>query len=189
MEPLPETFEEIGRLCTSWAYLESVTEQTVWGVLGVDINLGRFITWRLDLRSRWQLILEQAPNKHSAEDVTALRAINKDVSTVARDRNIIVHGSMHTLVDLSTTGNPDYGKDFANLGETFPVARVPCWTVFRGADVGKYFPVSKKAVEIARRNILTTAKHIVQFNKKHRYTSPTIVLEPHPAETEWPKPL
>lgn len=57
MEPSPQTFEEIGRLCVAWSYLEHVTEQTIWGVLELDDKLGPLITTRLDMRGRWDLIL------------------------------------------------------------------------------------------------------------------------------------
>src|ERR1700730_5237407 len=98
MEPSIETFEEIGRVCAAWDYLESVTEATVWGIIDADERLGPVITARLDLRGRWQMILEHAPKKLDAGKCEVLRKINKDLTPVMRDRNIIVHGLIHASI-------------------------------------------------------------------------------------------
>src|SRR5262249_50804280 len=135
MEPTPKTMEEIGRLCGAWSYLEVLTEQTLWGILDADEKLGPVITWRLDMRSRWQLILEHAPKKHDSKDIDELRAINKDLATVTRDRNIIAHGLVHAAMNFPGE-RPEPGV-VDHLLKDADVMRVPCWTVFRGAEAGK----------------------------------------------------
>ena len=177
--------EEIGRLCAAWSHLEHETEVTLWGILGADDKLGPFITWRLDMRSRWQMILENAPKKHNEDDLKELRGINKDLTPAARDRNIIVHGLVHALLQLPPGGIPR-GVPITNI-EQHAMLRVPCWTVFRGAEAGKNFPVSTTAVEIVRTNLQKLGQRVTAFNIRHNYdqpprTDPTI-------EKDWPKPL
>lgn len=182
-EPSAETFEHVGKLCAAWAYLEHCTEQTVWGVLGAKENIGRFITWRLDMRGRWQMILENAPAKHDKEAMAELRALNKQVTAVARDRNIIVHGQVNAM--LRVPQKPPRGTI---LTVTKPVfVRAPCWTVYRGADAGKNFPISTKAAKLVCANIDNVSSQVTAFNLKNGYLDGS-----EPAETmegDWPKPL
>ncbi len=144
----------MGRLCGAWSFLEAQTETTLWGILDADGRLGPVISWRLDLRSRWQLILEHAPKKHNETDMAVLRAINKDVGTIARDRNIVIHGLVHMLSRVKR-------------GETKEETVIPpCWVVFRGADAGKNFPVSTDAVHTIRANVQKVSVRVQAFNKR-----------------------
>lgn len=185
-EPSASTFEQVGRLCAAWSYLETVTEQTVWGIIGIDSKVGRFITWRLDLRGRWQLILDEATNKHTADDQKFLRNINKRVGIVTRDRNIIVHGVIRALVPLDPAAKQ--GEVAAKTGDpSLSFSLVPCWTVFRGAEAGKNFPISNNAVEMVLLNVQKTAKEIVDFNVRHKYSA--INFPALTVEASWPKSL
>lgn len=184
MEPSPETFEAAGRLCMAWSYLESQSESTLWGIVGADQQLGPLITWRLDLRNRWQMILEHASRKHDQIAVQQLRTINKDLVSVTRDRNIIVHGVAHaTIVNKQ---NLTYGEIIGSAGDDLPFVKIPCWTVFRGAEAGKSFPISTKAVEIVRTNIVKMGERVVGFNKLHNYTESSVTGK---IEDDWPMPL
>lgn len=184
-EPTNETLIEIGRLCGAWSFLESVSEQTIWGLIGADLEIGSMITDRLDLRLRWELILKHAAKKHTETDVSELRNINKDITTATRDRNIIIHGIMHAMVIKKPTplqyGEAVQPEDLLN------VLRVPCWTIFKGVDAGKNFPVSSKAVETVRVNIQKIGKRTVAFNKRHQYFGK--IRPEAPVETGWPTPL
>lgn len=184
MEPSPETKREIGTLCMAWAYLESVTETTLWGIVDATEKLGRLITWRLDMRSRWQMIIEYAPEKHDANAIAELKAINKALVPITRDRNIVVHGLVHAHV----VKPPDakYGDNFGP-GHDLDYVRKPCWTVFRGADAGKNFPMSGGAVEIVRQNIQSLGRRVTTFNLRHGYTLRTEHVAP--IEQNWPTPL
>src|SRR3954451_7224689 len=88
-EPSLDTFAEVGKLCVAWAYLEARTEATLWGILDVDERLGPLITPRLDLRGRWEMLLGQAPQRHTRDQIEILRRINKDLTPIMRDRNVI----------------------------------------------------------------------------------------------------
>lgn len=183
MAMTPQLFEEVGRLCAAWAYLEMRTEQTIWGVIGVDQQHGRFITWRLDMRGRWELLLQQAPNKHGEKDVATLRGINKGVVAANRDRNIIVHGSLHSAI-LSKE-KPLPGSRIEDL--TVLQARPHCWTVYRGADAAKNFPASKEAVEIVRTNVQKLARRLTDFNNAQGYVAFNTPMQA--VEQNWPTPL
>jgi hypothetical protein len=183
MEPSEEMFAEVGRLCSAWAFLEARTEATVWGIVGADERLGRIITWRLDLRGRWQLILDHAPKHFDQGKCEVLRKINKDLVPVTRDRNIIVHGLIHAQGTVQGT-MPKIGTSLATEELTF--VRPPCWTVFRGAEAGKNFPISTKAVETVRSNVQKIAHKIREFNEQNGFQTP---FRSGGVETEWPEPL
>jgi hypothetical protein len=186
MEPSAKTMEEIGRLCGAWAYLEQVTEQTIWGILEVDDKIGPVITHRLDMRGRWSLLMEWAPRKHIAADLEELSKINTDVATINTDRNIIVHGIIHALARTTlTTRPPPYTiLDNENIKG---FERVPCWTVSRGSGAGKNFPISKDAVETVRLNIQKVGRRVATFNAQFGYTK-TVTPMPD-VQSGWPIPL
>jgi hypothetical protein len=138
------------------------------------------------MRGRWQLILEYAPTKHDKTSVQMLRDINKDVALIAHDRNIV--GLVHATIE-TTERNVKLGTfvKVGKVGDPMKFGRPPCWTIFRGADAGKNFPISAKAVEIIRLNVQSVAERVVAFNQSHGYIK---TAEPRDQiETEWPKPL
>jgi hypothetical protein len=185
MEPSPETHEEVGRLCATWSYLELVTEQTIWGILEVDDKIGPIITYKLDMRGRWALLTEWAPRKHTAADCKELQDISTDVMKVNVDRNIIVHGIIHALATTNlVTKPPSYTIVDQNITG---FARIPCWTVSRGTEAGKNFPISKNAVEMVRLNIHKIGARVAAFNARFDYTK-TVTPMPE-VEADWPKPL
>jgi hypothetical protein len=161
MEPSPKTYEQVGRLCAAWSYLEAVTEHTLWGVLEADQRWGEIVSARLDLQGYWKLILEHASGKLDQKDLGELRSINKSITTVSGHRNIIVHGRIHALVQIE--GSFAHYDKFGPDGERYDFARVPCWTIFKGPDAGKSFPISIKAVEIVRTNIQSIARRVTAF--------------------------
>jgi hypothetical protein len=65
--------------------------------------------------------------------------------------------------------------------------KVPCWTIFKGADARKSFPVSSTAVEIVRKNIHKIGERLLSFNNKFNYHDCS-----HPSdeiEVNWPAPI
>jgi hypothetical protein len=169
-EPSSDTKAEIGSLCGAWAYLEIVTEQAIWGILKLDMKIGPLVTWRLDMKMRWDLILKVADDHIPAESAF-LRKLNKGVVACTRDRNIVVHGVVHALIK---DGDPNQPKAF--------------WTVFRGAEAGKKFPISTAAVRIVRENVQYIGHQLAAFNERHKFSPAN-----HPGggveQTDWPKPL
>jgi len=185
-EPTDATTIEMGRLCMAWSVLEGRTEATLWGILGADEKLGPIITWRLDLRGRWQLVLEHAPTRHNREEVEELRSINKSLTPVMRDRNIIIHGLVHAIMEILGDRRPASGEVIpGGLAGPHTFARKPCWTVYRGSEAGKNFPISRDAVEIVRENVLKITDRVVAFNNAHNYK--TTFRPRDTIEVDWPK--
>lgn len=150
-EPTRKTKQEIGSLCQAWAYLEVLTERAIWGMLKLDDTHGPLVTWRLDMKMRWEMLLNKAP-EHIPDEMEFLRKMNKDVTTCTRDRNIIVHGLIHARL---VVGDHSEAKAF--------------WSVFRGADAGKKFPVSAFAAQTTRENIQLLCRRMDEFNERHLY--------------------
>jgi hypothetical protein len=168
-EPSQETSATVGSLCGAWAFLEIVTEQAIWGILKLDNKVGPHVTWRLDMKMRWELLL-RVSKEHLPEEEPFLRKLNKQVKDCTRDRNIIVHGVVHALLE---SGDPNKPKAF--------------WSVFRGADANKKFPVSIKAVQIVRDNVQKLGNEMKAFNGRHNF--PQTSLDGGFGEEGWPKPL
>ena len=186
-EPSARTVEEMGRLCIAWSFLESVSERALRGILG-DEEYGRAKTSQLDMRRRWEMILEHAPKKYNDDELRQLREINQAIPTVIRDRNIIVHGQVHASMSVPTEIKLKPGTTLreGEAGKAFPFVRPPAWTIFRGSEAGKNFPISTEAVEIVRTNIQALGKKVSDFNSKQGYseTDGSNVME-----SDWPRPL
>jgi hypothetical protein len=185
MEPSLETYQEIGRLCAAWAYLEMRSEQTLWGILSLNPALARAFVWRMPLLQRWQAIVREAKGALSEIEFMVLKEIGRRINLISKDRNIIVHGVVHATVGAreklpsgSIVGDDENPPSFS---------RIPCWTIFIGDDAGKSFPVSKGAVEIVRTNIQQVAAEVVAFNQGKGFTTGTIVEDV--VRVDWPKPL
>lgn len=176
--PIPdEIMREVGRLCAGWSYFEFVTEQTIWGILEIDHNLGRLITWPKDLRALWQTLLLEAPLKHSKDEVKVLRNINAKITEVTKDRNIIIHGLISAAV----------AKTAGCIVTSEEITVVPAWTVFKGEHAGKRFEISLQAVEIVNENIQKLSAELLAFNHAHNYRGH--YFPDQLVETNWPKPL
>jgi hypothetical protein len=123
------------------------TEATLWGIFNLQPSIGPLISWKLDLKSRWLYIVDAASQRHCANDVTFLRKMNKDITNVSRDRNIIVHGLIHAEL-ITPEPRPERGTVIpGGLIPSFPFSKQPCWTIFKGEDKGKSFPVSVRRLE------------------------------------------
>ena len=187
MEPSPETFREIGRLCAAWAYLEAVSEITLWGILKISEELGETFTWRQGMRERWQMIVREAKKRPSNGDYETLKSISKLVSGAIRDRNIVIHGVIHAIVEVQGERPPPGTALPGGLNPDVKFNRVPCWTIYIGEDAGKNFPLSTQAVAIIRENIGKITDQVMDFNKSHSYTEHTNPKET--VEAGWPTPL
>lgn len=124
-----EFFEEIGRLCTAWAFLEYVIEREIHRRLNGSPETLDLITSKLDAKGRWELLCQITKGK-DADAHAALKAKTADMTSVTRDRNLIVHG----LVKW----NPDDGM---------------CWAVAKGAYAGKAQPASVDFVSGIRKAV------------------------------------
>jgi hypothetical protein len=185
MEPSTETLAEIGRLCVAWSYLERVSEQTLWGIIHAEQTWGQLVSSRLDLRGLWDLILREGPKKLAKSDITELKAINKDLTQVMQDRNIIVHGRIHAKMKLDK--KPTRYEMVAKVEDNPIFEQQPCWTIFKGPAAGKCYPVSADAVEIVRANVHKVTTRVEVFNTRCRYGRAQEANDK--IETDWPVPL
>jgi hypothetical protein len=62
------------------------------------------------------------------------------------------------------------------------------WSVFRGADAGKKFPVSTFAAQTTRENIQLLCRRMEEFNDRHLYWNITHGRE-GVEQQNWPKRL
>src|ERR1700716_2083879 len=100
-EPPPQLFEPIGRLCSAWANLEFETEQCIWGILKINKATGQHITFQLDMRGRWTLLMSISKEMNAPIDHDFLKELNELIPELNRRRNVIVHG---LLLVPPTTG-------------------------------------------------------------------------------------
>jgi hypothetical protein len=154
--------------------------------LCVDAGLGPVISWKQDLKGRWQLIIEHAWKRHNELAVAELRSINKDIITTSIDRNIVVHGLVHAK--LSIPNNLARGATISGgTVPIYPMTAPPCWTIFKGEGKGKSFPISTEAVTIIIDNINKIAERVAAFNLCHNYHEASIPSST--VEQSWPKKL
>lgn len=163
MEDGVKFFEQIGRLCVEWSFLEMVTEAALWGLIDLDDRLAPLITWNKDMETRGKMIVEHGSAKHP-EETEVLKSFNAKLRIAIQDRNIIVHG----LVHKSNT-------------------RPSCWTIFRGVGKGKNFPASVEAATIVRTNLHHLSVELGEFNARHQYGQVNQISDR--IESGWPKPL
>jgi len=188
MEPYMRTLREIGRLCVAWSFLEGRSEQTLWGILNIDQDLGEVFTWTMSMRHRWQMIVREGQKRLSKSDYETLKSIQKSLNISMRDRNIIIHGLVNSIVQRDASERkPEIGEIVPERVIATSLARTPCWTIYIGEDAGRNFAISTEAVKIVINNIGKITERVTDFNKIHNFrerTAPTL-----PIETGWPKQL
>jgi hypothetical protein len=181
MEPTPETYQKMGALCVAWSYLEMETEKTLLGIMSLSQELARIFVWRLGMRQRWQLIVSEGDTFLQSSDVSALKAINKKIEVVMRDRNIIIHGIVHAY-------KKNFTGSFMSMDElTSEHITPPCWTIFMGEGAGKRYPVSTSAVSTVLQNVQKVGEELMIINKRLDFKTSTEINSE--IEHNWPKPL
>ena len=73
--PDAEFHEQVGRLCVAWAFLEVMLQHRIWELLKIDKTMGKYVTYRLDAKLRWQTLCELAL-EHDQEFHSDLKAKN-----------------------------------------------------------------------------------------------------------------
>ena len=184
-EPSDATYAAVGQLCVAWSYVEMLSEKTLWGILGLNVEQGRAFVWRMQLASRWQMIVKEAARKFDKADVAELRAIKKMVDVTQRDRNVVVHGVVHAMATVQY--RPEPGTMLGTASERLAFKRIPCWTIYMGDEAGKNFPISTTAVHLITANIMKIQKSIQEYNLRSGFTSGTPAAET--VEENWPKRL
>lgn len=145
--PGPDFFEELGRLCAAWAYLEAGTDCAIWGMLKLDKTTGPHITWRLDMRGRWSMLMSISKTLVDKAERQALVKLNTKVEDLNERRNLYVHGLV---------------ASYSNATQFYQV-------VFRGKMQGKLQPTSAKLVQTTREEIQDVATQMAAFNRRLGY--------------------
>ena len=97
--PDPKFFEELGRLCAAWAYLELRTDSAIWGILKIKKDTGQHITWRLDMRGRWGMLMSISKTLLTPDKRKTLLALNAHIEELNEQRNLFVHGAISGYSD------------------------------------------------------------------------------------------
>ncbi len=186
VEPSEQTHIEVGRLCAAWAALEVETEVLIWGMLKIDQSVGEFLTWKLGIRERWQLVVKIAKRVLGKDDALILRKIQGQVESVANDRNVVVHGLVYAEMRHTVPGpRGTVVEKVAMPGLQFITP--PSWRVFMGPHANIRFPISTEAVRIIRENVQGLLDQVTKINNKQGFekysASPTEVAQ------DWPKKL
>lgn len=170
-------FEQIGRLCSSWAAFEAYTEIAIVGITEVDPWSSP--TLSMGVERMWKHLIREAPKKHGPDEITVLQEINADFVLVKEDRDIVIHGYITAVAS-------DFKRDgLKYFTEIFSAP--PSWTVYRGPNAGKRFPLSLEAVQIITNNVEKLSERIKAFNHRHGYKE--FAFPEELAQGEWPKPL
>lgn len=186
-EPSDRTRQEIGSLCFAWAFLELHSEGTLRGITSITPEQARIFSLKMAVQEKWNLICRQGQLVFSPEDQSTVNNIRAAISKAADDRNIIIHGVVHAGI---MTDSPDmpYGEAMpASKFRDIPFYRQPCWTIFKGTNAEKNFPISSQAVEIVRSNIQLISAKVLAFNKRKNFTVMPAMSEA--IEPDWPKPF
>ncbi|MBZ0163116.1 MAG: hypothetical protein K8H74_10430 [Notoacmeibacter sp.] len=166
IEPTMATRREVGTLCQAWSFLDLVSDILLYGLTNPSDEVISILSEKMEMRSKWENIFKLAKDKLSASDLAELKTIKKLIETVASDRNIIIHGEV--------------SADIA----AFPAQAF--WTIWKGANAGKRFPISTEAARIVCENVQYVANSVVDLNKKlgfgTRKTHGEVVKD-------WPIPL
>jgi hypothetical protein len=134
----PQLAEGVGRLCAAWAFLEVVVATKVWQMIGLTEPMGRLVTDNLDLRRRWQLLIDVAELTGVVHLHQLYKSKTNALTDLTRDRNLIVHGAV--------TLNPG--------DKTF------CWQIDRGAYAGRRIPAKAKTVIATKDAVNTFANEV-----------------------------
>lgn len=158
----PVYVTEVGRLCAAWSYFEMITDRLLWGILDVNPVVGSIISSQKEMAGRWSLIVNHASGRLTPPECKFCRLINKELAAVATDRNIVVHGRI--FVEQVT--NNVYAS------------------ITRGANAGKWYPLTKEAVDLIIHNIAYLAEAAKLIAGKYKW----LEEEPDgPRVSDWPK--
>jgi hypothetical protein len=151
----------------AWAFLETVSDTLLHSILEPNEATVRVLQGKLEMRSRWDTIWQFAKERFSEPDIDTIKGMKRDVEVVSADRNIIVHGEVHASLPNS--------------------ARRSYWTIWKGANAGKRFPISTEAVVIVRCNVQVVGNRVHAFNEAKGFKS--IHGRYLEVVSDWPKRL
>ena len=94
LPPTPAHLERIGMVVAESTLLENIIELAIWQLEGMPPEIGLPKTMYVSFRSKSAWFLKVAKRNFTTEqDRSDLRDLAKDLKTVAKQRNMIVHGA------------------------------------------------------------------------------------------------
>lgn len=112
-------------------------EKEIWAALKIDKELGKFVTYDLDARRRWELLMQVLQDSDTTR-YNDLKSLTTEIQTVTANRNLIVHGLLSWDRELG----------------------IMTFTVFRGKSAGSPKPATKEFVVETRELIQSLAHRI-----------------------------
>jgi hypothetical protein len=97
-----DIYEEVGRLCAYYSYLEGAVAQAIWLELRLTHDVGHPVTDRLQLRDSFKLLQSIHKRAGNTKIVEHLRSITKRMDALTERRNLLVHGSV--IFDYQSPG-------------------------------------------------------------------------------------
>lgn len=110
-------------------------------MLGIDERLGKHITYDLDARRRWQLLLELSKEKEHAQIRDKVKTLNKFIGPLTAKRNTVVHGLIRAKV-----GDPRF-----------------YWVMYKGKKSGLHTEASVEGVVKVREEVQKFAKSVAEL--------------------------
>ncbi len=142
-----ELMIEIGRLCCAWSFLEYEVERTIWGLLRIGIDVGQHITYKLDMRGRWELLAQIATEHLNPSYRNTLGKIKEKMGQLTADRNLYIHGLV------------------VAKGPEFNIMSI----VYRGKGAGKPVPIFAEKIAATRTAVQDAARKLAAFNDHKNY--------------------
>lgn len=103
--------QQVGFLCSQWAYLEWNLEVAVWWLLGLPQSDGRTITGGVDICSLARKARDLAHRKLSVKaELDAMADLAKRIEAITDERNLAVHGLREVQPDDAVTAMVTRGK-------------------------------------------------------------------------------
>lgn len=77
----------------AWAYIEITLEMLIWDLLGLDMDDGRAVTNRLDVRPKTEMLAVLATRYIASPSFHEnLKVLLKELADLQTERNLIIHG-------------------------------------------------------------------------------------------------
>ena len=89
-----DIFEEVGRLCAYYSYLEGSVAQAIWLELQLTHDFGHPVTDRLQLRESFKLLIGIHKREGHSRVVDHLKSLEKRMNDLMEKRNLLVHGTI-----------------------------------------------------------------------------------------------
>lgn len=88
----------IGRVVVAWSKLEDQMQALIWAFLGLEDEIGRIVTCRLDATYKLTMLRDLGSKLLASEEFEKFRESLKNIQDLYAERNFIAHGSWGTTI-------------------------------------------------------------------------------------------